>query len=105
MDTPKPMKPLSERQARNCEEAREPVCRCRCRGRLHGAKRGGGVGDTPREFFEMLSEDDPHYVPSAEKVAEARRARLEQKRKEHAERMARRYERLAQASVSDQIFW
>jgi hypothetical protein len=57
------MKPLSERQARRCEEAREPVCHCRCGGAKHGARRAGTEG-TPRSFFEQLPEDDPHYVPS-----------------------------------------
>lgn len=54
------MRALSERQARNCEEARKPVCRCRCGGALHGAKRGG---EKPgRTWYEQLPEDDPHKV-------------------------------------------
>ncbi len=54
------MKALTERQARNCEEAKGPVCRCRCGGALHGAKRGGDNPD--RTWYEALPEDDPHLV-------------------------------------------
>jgi hypothetical protein len=58
------MRNLSERQARNCEEALGKVCRCRCGGALHGAKRSGGSSTpTPRAFFEELDEEDPHYLP------------------------------------------
>lgn len=56
------MRKLSERQARNCEEARMPRCRCRCGGALHGAKRGGI--QPPREWYETLPEDDPHKINS-----------------------------------------
>jgi hypothetical protein len=56
------MKQLSERQARNCEEAKGDICKCRCGGALHGSRRGGD-DDTPREFFEQLPEDDPHHLP------------------------------------------
>lgn len=63
------MKTLSERAAKNCEEAREPRCRCRCGGKLHGAKRGGA--DASREWFEALPADDPHYVkPKAEQLVQ-----------------------------------
>jgi hypothetical protein len=54
------MRRLSERQARNCEEARLPRCRCRCGGALHGAKRGGD--NPPREWYESLPPDDPHKI-------------------------------------------
>lgn len=54
------MRALSERQARNCEEARHPVCRCRCGGALHGAKRGGTKPD--RSYYEQLPDDDPHKI-------------------------------------------
>lgn len=39
-------KALSKIAAQNCEDAKEPVCRCRCGGDLHGAKRGP-VGSLP----------------------------------------------------------
>lgn len=55
------MKALSLKQAQSCENALHPRCRCRCGGRLHGAKRGGeSVPD--RQFFSGLPEDDPHYL-------------------------------------------
>lgn len=60
-------KPLSDKQAQACENATQLVCKCRCGGALHGAKRGGTAADggLDRAFFESLSEDDPHYLPSA----------------------------------------
>jgi hypothetical protein len=54
------MKKLTARQAQNCEEALGPVCRCRCGGALHGAKRKGY--EQGREFYENLPEDDPHII-------------------------------------------
>lgn len=39
-------KSLSRMAAQSCEEAKEPICRCRCRGKFHGASRGS-VGDLP----------------------------------------------------------
>ncbi len=110
-------KPLSERAARACEEARQPSCKCRCGGTQHGTKRGGGQYgkqsdgtflDTPREFFELLPEDDPHYVPSEAVKTERRKAKAEQKRKEHQKAMERRYARLAEmeSSVAARgLFW
>ncbi len=94
-------KPLSKLQALNCEQAKEPTCKCRCGGRLHGAKRGGTIGDPPASFFAQLPEDDPHYVPSAEAVAQKRRERLEQKRREREERIARYYEQQSQGKRPD----
>ena len=44
-------KALSESAAQRCEEAKEPVCRCRCGGKHHGAKRGR---------VRELALDDPH---------------------------------------------
>src|SRR5256885_9806190 len=81
------MKPLSDKQALACEQAREPVCRCRCGGAGHGAKRGGvhADGSIDRAFFEALQKDDPHYLPDeaarqrqveARKVAQKRRKRI-----------------------------
>jgi len=63
------MKALSLRQAGNCENAREHVCRCRCGGALHGIARGDGRG-----FFEGLPADDPHYIPSKDARKAAKRA-------------------------------
>jgi hypothetical protein len=62
---------LSKRQAQRCEDACEPICKCRCGGAFHGAKRGSIAG---------LSESDPHFVPTAEwkkaKAAAERSARI-----------------------------
>lgn len=46
------MNALSYAAATRCEEAAEPVCKCRCNGQFHGAKRGT-VGSLPF--------DDPHF--------------------------------------------
>jgi hypothetical protein len=94
------MKPLSERQARRCEEAREPVCHCRCGGAKHGARRAGTEG-TPRSFFEQLPEDDPHYVPSVEKIAAQKAARKEAERKRKEEIQLKRAEYLAMRGSFD----
>lgn len=67
-------KQLSIRQAERCETAREPVCKCRCGGKLHGAKRGSG-----RSFFEELPEDDPHHIDSAAVKREKRNAKARAK--------------------------
>lgn len=80
-----PVKKLTEQQAKRCEEAREPVCHCRCRGQLHGAKRGGG--DASMSFYNGLPEDDPHSAPSKEQLAQKRKAAQEAKRKERQERI------------------
>lgn len=85
--TQQPLRALSLRQASNCEQAKEPVCKCRCRGQLHGAKRGGENPDPT--FFEGLPEDDPHYTPSAAVKAARRKAR------EAEQRAAKRAEKLA----------
>lgn len=99
MELKQKMRKLNERQARNCEEACEPVCRCRCGGKLHGAKRGGDK--TKRIFFESLPEDDPHYIPSAEKLAHLRTERIARKKREHAEAMNRRYLAIAHLGLHD----
>lgn len=52
---------ISERQARNCENALTPRCRCRCGGLLHGI--GRIAKNAPRVAYEALPEDDPHYLP------------------------------------------
>jgi len=79
------MKALTERQAKNCEEAREPACDCRCGGRAHGAKRGGG--NASMEFYHTLPEDDPHYTPSPTKRYQLQQEKCEAKRKERQERI------------------
>jgi len=53
------MRYLSQFAANRCEQAKELVCRCRCGGLLHGAKRIADGGD-----FSQLPDDDPHYRPS-----------------------------------------
>lgn len=75
-------KPLSDKQAQACEQATQPTCKCRCGGALHGTKRGGtnADGTLDRAFFEALPEDDPHYLPSAEKVTAQKRLRKERAR-------------------------
>lgn len=109
-------KPLSDAAARSCEEARGPSCHCRCGGQFHGGKRGGAQYgkqadgtflDTPREFFEQLPEDDPHYLMSAEVKAKRAQERKEQKRKEHEEAMNRRWARIAEmeANAPRDLFW
>jgi len=55
------MKRLTESQARRCEEACNPRCRCRCGGALHGANRAKQP-NAPRQWFEQLEETDPHKV-------------------------------------------
>lgn len=65
------MKQLSQKQASRCEEAKEPVCKCRCGGALHGAKRGKGA-----EFFDSLPADDPHHIPSKERKSREREAAI-----------------------------
>jgi hypothetical protein len=54
------MRKLTAKQAQNCEEAKGHVCRCRCGGALHGAKRLGY--EQGREFYENLPEGDPHVI-------------------------------------------
>lgn len=45
------MRALSQRSADRCENAVNHVCKCRCGGKLHGAKRGN---------VRELPLDDPH---------------------------------------------
>jgi hypothetical protein len=87
------MKTLTLTQARNCEQAKEPVCKCRCAGRLHGARRGGAAPD--RAFFEGLQENDPHALLDAARQEVIRKERLEAKRRARAELMERRWTALA----------
>ena len=50
------MNALSAKAAANCENAKTPVCRCRCGGRFHGSA---------RMKISELPLDDPHS-PSVE---------------------------------------
>jgi hypothetical protein len=50
---------LSLREAERCENAKEPVCKCRCGGAKHGAARASGLLG-----FNGLPEDDPHFIPA-----------------------------------------
>lgn len=47
------MNSLSLKQAQRCEDAAEPMCKCRCGGAFHGAKRGTVL---------MLCSSDPHTL-------------------------------------------
>lgn len=68
------MRALSNRQATNCETAKNKVCRCRCGGLLHGAMRHLiEEGRAKKEFFETLPQDDPHHVRSDEEKKRRRR--------------------------------
>lgn len=66
-------RPLTQREADRCENARTPVCRCRCGGAFHGK------GRVPDGDFSKLPPEDPHYRPPkvrkksfSELIAEAR---------------------------------
>jgi hypothetical protein len=65
---------LSRREADRCETACEPECKCRCGGAKHGAARGTGL-----TFFNSLPEDDPHYIPSKEAKAAAKKRAADEK--------------------------
>lgn len=96
------MKPLTQKQAANCENAREPVCKCRCGGALHGAKRGG---DNPSdEFFWALPEDDPHYHPSPEKKAELASQRREERNAKKREETRRKNALVLQYLMSSPVY-
>lgn len=68
-------RPLSAAQAANCENAREPVCRCRCDGAGHGKKRAPVGRADDRSFYEQLEENDPHHLPSDAERREMKRLR------------------------------
>jgi hypothetical protein len=83
---------------------------------MHGGKRGGSQYgkqadgsflDTPREFFEQLPENDPHYLLSTEAKVKHAKARKEQKRQEHQAMMERRWQKIAEmeASAPRGLFW
>lgn len=80
MDKQQEQKPLSERQAARCEQAKDPVCQCRCGGRLHGAKRSG-EGGASAAFLAGLTQDDPHYVPDGAAKGARRLERLEEEQR------------------------
>ena len=110
-------KPLSEAAARSCEEARGATCHCRCGGAFHGGKRGGSqygkqtdgtFFDTPREFFEQLPPDDPHYLLSAEIKRQRAEERKAQKRKEREEATKRKWNAIIEMeknAASRGLFW
>lgn len=56
---------LNAREADRCEQAREPVCRCRCGGTKHGAKRI--PAGSSASAFATLPSDDPHFIPLPKK--------------------------------------
>ena len=72
MTTTTKQRRLSEKQAQACENALNPRCRCRCGGKLHGAKRGGEELP-PRTFFEELAPDDPHRITTEEELEDRRK--------------------------------
>jgi hypothetical protein len=80
-------KALTKAQAQKCEDASEPVCKCRCGGAEHG--RGGGEG---LEYFQGLPPDDPHHLPTDEEKKAAIKARLEEKRRLKAEADKRKWD-------------
>jgi hypothetical protein len=59
------VRPLNRREADRCEQAKEPVCKCRCGGAKHGAKRI--PAGSPASAFATLPEDDPHFIPLPKK--------------------------------------
>ena len=75
------MRALSLRQARNCENAKHPRCKCRCHGVLHGASRSQVMTEAQpsRAWFEALPADDPHHLPTKEERRAKRRKRDRQR--------------------------
>jgi hypothetical protein len=65
MTSEKYKRPLNQREADRCEQAEEPVCKCRCGGAKHGAKRV--PAGSPAAAFATLPPDDPHYIPLPKK--------------------------------------
>lgn len=57
------VRPLNQKQAQRCEDAKNRRCRCRCEGIAHGADRGS--------VFELKFED-PHKVERKEKEDEVK---------------------------------
>ncbi len=66
------MRALTFSQARRCERALTPRCKCRCGGALHGAGRVGP--EAQRQAYEQLPADDPHHVVSDEERRQAAEA-------------------------------
>jgi hypothetical protein len=108
------MRDLSYRQAGACESAKHPKCRCRCGGRLHGAKRAGQAGKDwervqdphnpeeevlipPRSFFEALPADDPHRLPTVEEVKVLRPRWRRELKSAQSERASWRREKMRSA--------
>jgi len=65
------MRALSHAEAVDCEEARGAVCRCRCRGQYHGARR---LGTMSVADFQALPRSDPHHLPDAAEIAAQKEA-------------------------------
>lgn len=86
-------KALSLKMAQKCEQAQEPVCKCRCGGTGHGRKRNG-EGTPDLSFFNGLPEDDPHYIPSAEKKREMLNARKREETRLRQEKIAAAWKKL-----------
>jgi hypothetical protein len=55
---------LTLKEARRCETAEGPVCRCRCQGAAHGRLAVGA--DKQYKLFSELDSRDPHYRPRDE---------------------------------------
>lgn len=87
-------KPLTASQASNCENAREPECKCRCGGAGHGAKRAPAGKEDDRTWYEQLPETDPHHLPS-----DVERKHLKRQRKLVNQR--RTYVAMCRASYGD----
>jgi hypothetical protein len=77
-------RPLSAAQAKECENALYPTCKCRCGGAMHGAARMGqkmGDSTSPKaspddvRFFEQLPPTDPHHLPTRAERKDAERWR------------------------------
>jgi hypothetical protein len=63
------MRPITYREARQCEQGGSKWCLCRCKGDKHGARRA-----VTREEFQALPASDPHKV-SLYTAAQARNLR------------------------------
>jgi hypothetical protein len=82
------MRALSLRAAQACEYALNKSCKCRCGGKLHGARRIERVYDElpTRDDFQALPADDPHHLPTDEEIAKARAATRERYRTKRRKR-------------------
>lgn len=67
------MRALSLAQASRCETAKHETCKCRCGGKMHGARRM--IEPDDRAAYEQLPADDPHHLPTAAEIKKRRRMR------------------------------